>query len=635
MPENLLLANYIPSLMNRVVKDSTAAFRKLYFPNGPKTIDQDFLRYLTEDLFPILSRERGYDEKGVTNLVLYAGPRLPQEVFSSKHDVILKFEDDPSFFVDEKGLKPGVKTAPSRSRWYKAETVQDEEHPELKKTQITIHAQSQTAVLETLVHLSVVERVRDEVKKLIMQNRLTDQSMTFLWNILGLLIKDKSDRVPKTNVWAARKIEVAPLEKPINWEDLVSIGERSSKTALAFAEQAHSFLEENKNFPTMLLFSNDYSLPNILSHHLLNKKSGEISVREHIINRALLAWNNYKDEIKVIRGRKKNKIRVKTTLEALGESLSCLKMYKKESDVKEISPEFQFIIDNMIIFDLTRKDNGDFGDKVIDTFVRDFRDPRKMEDLGIETAVEKNKSPTADPLYYIDFSKTKDEVIDGLNPILKNAIRKLKEKRLAAFFLAYAPGDLTYSIIKEMTKKIRSITSIGEVGKVAQLVFGTDQREINEIGQLVLPKKTFSSTGPVKVEIYQNRVEDRHIHPFEKRRRVRKTTLMQVPTVILQDRFEMIDLVRKLFHENLSRQNITLNMEVESFKNARSLGLDIFEADYLSDHAIPSHLIKEFAGTGKEKLFQQITRSLDRKGRHGVHAATAAVILAFADSIKN
>lgn len=602
-------------ITDSVLKNIKVFYGKLVSKGIDFKIDQSSLRDLPEGFLSILAKEKPFDKEGVTALVYYAAPRLPEEIFATDHDVVIRFNSNPDFFIDEKGTKEGVVTAQNRCRWYKIETI-DDLKTSTKKKLITFHSQSQTAIVETMIHLSVIEQLRSRARELVKNTKLSKEEIDFLWDTLGLLIK-KNSAPNKIQDWANRKLEIEGSPNMTPWNELIS-GEKSSQTSLKLAEIAETFLlKEGKNSPSVLFFSNTYSLENILSHYLLNKKTGNETVRDHIVKIAEIAW-----------GKNKGKKKDKTSLEAIGESIQGIKRDGLSQD------QINFIVDNIIIFDLTKNGETGFGDEITDLFVKEFKDPQKKMDLGIATVVERNHSPTADPLLYIDFSKIKDEVIEGSNPILRGAIDKLRKEKLAAFFLPYAPGDLTYSIITEMKKKVKSIKAVAEVGKVAHLITGKKQRKIREIGQLVLPKQMFSSYGETELSDFPNKVKPEHIKKFENIREVGKTILMQALSVVLQDE-EIMSLVKELFSDNLPKQNITLNMEVGPIKKAViRLGLLLFEVDYISDHAIPNGVIEDGLSSGRKNFFQQITKSLARKGRYGVHAATASVILEIADSYK-
>lgn len=607
------------SLTNRVLQTIRDSYNKLASQSSDCTINSEKLRDLLDEFLPILAKKKTFDKEGITNLVFYAAPRLPQEIFTSDSDIVVRFNNDPDFFVDENGKREGVKTPPSRSRWYKVEEIHDENDIKIKKTLITIHAQSQTSVIETMTHLSVVEILRKRVREILKHGSLTDESIKFLWESLGLLMNDQKKQVTQKlrfTDWTNQKITIEGAPGMATWNELKS-AEKPAKTALSLAEKANKFLE-GKNRPSIILFSNPYSLPNILSHYMLNKNIGEKTLRRYIKEKALEAWKKHG-----------GKNESKTSLEALGESIKSLKTHLLDQNLTD------FVIDNMIIFDLTRNKNGSFDDEIIDGFVKEFWGPKRLADLGIETVVSAEKSPTADSLYYIDFTKISNEIIENSNPLIKESFSKLKNKKTSAFFLPYLPGDLTYSTIIEMKKKIDSITTVAEVGKVAHLVVGKKQRNVREIGQVVVPNYTFTSYGDTELKRLDNQVRLEHMRIFEVLRVVSETTLMETPSVILQDEEEILYSAKKIFFDQVTNANITINMEIDQIKRAVSkMRLLLFEGDYISDHAISSRIIEEFASLGKNKVFQQITKSLDRKGRNGVHAATAAVFVALANSKK-
>jgi len=363
------------------------------------------------------------------------------------------------------------------------------------------------------------------------------------------------------------------------------------------------------------MFSNSYSLPNILSHYLLNRKTQGKKVREHFIEKATTAWRNKSDKTDILN---------KSKLEALGESIACIQKGLSED-------QRNFIIDNMIIFDFT-KGNESFDDEIISGFIKDFKDEGRLKkDLGIETIIEGKCSPTADSLHYIDFNKVKDEVLEGLNPLVRDTVSKLKQEEISALYLPYAPGDLTFSIILEMKRHIHSIGMIAEVGKVAHYIGGVDQRKINGVGQLVVPVKTFSTWGDKKQQHMNNIVKPEHLQRFESIRPVSETHLLQAPTVVLQDPMEMKDIVKGCYGEDTHKQDISINMEGHFINlGAKALGIPIVEADYLSDTAIDPQLLKEFARLGRDTFIKQITKTMGRKGVFGVHAATAGVLCAIA-----
>jgi hypothetical protein len=493
------------------------------------------------------------------------------------------------------------------------------------KTHITVHAQSQTAVIETMLHVAVVERLKDKVKSIMHKIHKSPEEIAFLENIERFISADRSDEKHKQDLisrWAHGVVRIEGVSGMTPWDELKSSRiknkEQTSSTARFLAEKAYKLLE-GKNQPTVLLFSNSYSLPNILSHYLLHKKNGDKTIQAHIMEKAQAAWAAHlsadPDRTSI------------TPLEALGESIT---------DIKDTLTENQrnFIIDNQIIFNLTRNNGNAFGDEVIDSFIREFNNPQRLIQCGVETLLNKNQSPTADPIHYIDFSKITDEVIDGLNPLYKAAVLKLKKKALSALYMPYAPGDLTYSVIVEMKRKFKSLTAVAEVGKVAHSINSHEQRKIAEIGELVVPIGTLASYGSTKEAFLNNKANLDHLSVFGSKG-IAETTLMQAPTVILQDGDEIDSIIYRLFGDYHHKKNISINMEGGHMREgARAAGLDVFEVDYLSDHAFSTRILKLFTALGREALFDQITKTLDRRGVFGVHAATAAILLALAEKVK-
>lgn len=603
------------SQTRRVLRTIEANYGKLVGLPGTFRMGPEQLLDLPDNFVSILAKGTPVDNDGITNLISYAAPRLPAEVFNPDSNVTFTFNSDPQFFLNEDGLKEGVRTAPSRSRWFKVDVI-EAQGATPQKTHITVHAQSQIAVIETMLHVAVVERLKDKVKSIMHKTHKSSEEITFLENIERFIPTDNTKEKHKENLisrWAHRAVWIEGTSGMTPWDEL-----KSSPTSLSLAEKAHKLLE-GKNQPTVLLFSNSYSLPNILSHYLLHKKNGDKTIQAHIIEKAQTAW---KDHLSVDPDRTSI-----TPLEALGESIT---------DLKDTLTENQrnFIIDNQIIFNLTRNGGNIFGDEVIDTFVHEFNNPERLSQCGVETVLHKNQSPTADPLHYIDFSKITDEVINGLNPLYRAAVLKLKNKSLSALYMPYAPGDLTYSIMVEMKRKFKSLTAVAEVGKVAHSINSHEQRKIAEIGELVVPVGTLASYGSTKEQFFNNKADFDHVSIFGSKG-IAKTTLMQAPTVILQDGDEIDSIIHRLFGDYHHKKNISINMEGEHMREgARAAGLDVFEVDYLSDHAFSTRILKLFTAFGREALFDQITKTLDRRGVFGVHAATAAVLLALAEKVK-
>jgi hypothetical protein len=375
------------------------------------------------------------------------------------------------------------------------------------------------------------------------------------------------------------------------------------------------------------MFANNYSLPNILSHGLLNKEAGATTRRNAIISDALEAREIYEQSGDTAH----------YPLISLGQSLAKMGI-KNDQDYKGMDSKTQFRIDNLIIFHLTRK-NGQYWtyrSKTIDDFIEEFNAPDRLSRLGIRRLVESHNSSTADAVDYIDFSRIPDETIDTLNPLIKSAVAKLKKRHYSTLCMPYAPGDLTFSIITEMKKAIPSIGDVMEIGKVAHYVSGFTNRKFSDIGHLVLPKYTFDITHPSAPNAYANGVELKHLEAFDNDDRMAyETALIQFPSVILQEADDIEEYLVRTFGEKLDKQHFTINMEVGSFREAveRSHhGLRLFEADYISDHAISQKTIDTYKSFGRENVFKQITKKLEEEGVQGVHATTAAVILALSQA---
>jgi len=607
------------SLTERVIDSVRFHYNKLRFPTNKHIINSKDLQLVTEGFVSILAKDTPFDPDGTLSLLSYVAPRIPKEIFSSDTNVTLSFNSDPHYFVGEKGPKEGIETAKSRSRWYKVEHIEDGGH----HTHITMHAQSQLAIIETLTHLSIIERLREKIHEILKKSVLTPNETQFIWNTLEHLTPSsnphrKGER--HINIWADKTINVISNDSMAPWDELksshVTGNEKYAPTAKLLAEHAETFLNTGKKKqPSVLMFSNSYSLPNILSHYLLNRETQGKKVREHFIEKATTAWRNKSDKTDILN---------KSKLEALGESIACIQKGLSED-------QRNFIIDNMIIFDFT-KGNESFDDEIISGFIKDFKDEGRLKkDLGIETIIEGKCSPTADSLHYIDFNKVKDEVLEGLNPLVRDTVSKLKQEEISALYLPYAPGDLTFSIILEMKRHIHSIGMIAEVGKVAHYIGGVDQRKINGVGQLVVPVKTLPTWGDKKIQHMNNIVKPEHLQRFESIRPVSETHLLQAPTVVLQDPMEMKDIVKGCYGEDTHKQDISINMEGHFINlGAKVFDIPIAEADYLSDVAIDPQLLMEFARLGRDTFIKQITKTMGRKGVFGVHAATAGVLCAIA-----
>lgn len=598
-----------------------------------KVVDHTDIALLTERMLPIIARPTNIDPKSLTNQIMYVASRVPKEVFYQDADVQIKFNDNPEFFLNHKSIddKPDAKTAPDRKRFYVVEEVEGKDHGPKKKV-ITIHAQSKTAVVETMVHISVIEQLRGYLTRLINHEipshdrHLFERRTKLIKKLMTLFVDDPSTAVNELDGWLKRKIEFIGNEDLPAWDDL----KEKSKTSRTLAADTRRALEGG-NLPRGIMFANTYSLPNILSHHLLNKRTVGGTRRKIFIEKALQAWEKYhKDSDETV---------PKNPLESLGESLN--KIGISEVGVGDFEPKVQFKIDNLILFFITRKNgngNGNgFHDDVTEEFLADFNSPDRLTELGVSRVVSADKSPTADPIDFIDFSLISDEIIANLNPLIKSSISKLKRSHYSALYMPYAPGDLTYSIITEMKKAIPSINDVMEVGKVAHYVGGFTRRKFSDIGHLVLPKHTFEITKPSAPNAYSNKVKLKHLEVFDDDDRIAyETALIQFPSVILQEAEDMEDYLIKIFGEKLVKQHFTINMEVASFREAitRSHGaLQLFEADYISDHAISQKTIDANQNFGSDKTFKQITKKMEEEGVQGVHATTAAVFLALAQSL--
>lgn len=595
-----------------IVKES---YNKLAQPYSSFKMGPERLFDLTDEYTSILAKHSPQDSDGITNLISYIAPRLPEELLHPDGNVIITFNNNPQFFIDDQGVKEGVRSAQSRSRWFKVETIPESEGSPTE-TRITMHAQSQTAVVETMVHLSFLEQLRKKVKSILTSGKKTEHDKTFLRGIDHLVQKGVLSDEESLELWANKTVEVEGSPSMGSWESLKG----NSFTAQQIAEKAHTLLI-GENQPTVLLFSNSYSLPNILSHYLLERSNvNGVSLRSYITDKAVNAWEHYKDV----------DINQLSTFKALGESIESIQKHLSED-------QKNFIIDNLIIFYLTRKGEDLSRDPYIRDLITEFNAPERLKKCGVKTLIEKNQSATADSLHYIDFSQIDNEVLNGINPLFKTAIEQLKSKSLSAIFMPYAPGDLTYSIITEMQKQFKSLTAVAEVGKVAHSIHTERQRTIAGIGEMVVPTAVLSSYGSVKEDRLDNKVTLNDLHIFGPSG-VKETIMMEAPSVILQDSDEMEAIIQKIYKDHHEKKNISINMETKNLKEGALANhispLDIFEADYLSDHAFSRKILKAFREMGREDLFDQITKTLDRRGVFGVHAATAAVLNALARKVR-
>ncbi len=623
--QHRLLEQYSTTIS--IFKDIKARYSTLRQPNA--LIKPEDIAILTERMLPIIARPTDIDPKSLTNQVMYAASRIPKEIFLHDADVQIRFNDDPEFFLKHTSAE-GVgdaKTAPDRKRLYVVEEIVGADG--VKKRLITVHAQSQTAVIETMIHASVIEQLREYLSKLIRHKfpahdvHLFERRTRQIKKLLTLFVDDPQTADNELHEWLNRKIEFVGNEDLPHWEDL----KYKSKTAQRLASDTRKSLE-GKNLPRGILFSNNYSLTNILSHHMLNRRIAGGIRRNVIIKKAIDAWAVYENNHNQSAN---DPPPSKNPLEALGESLSKF----KDLDISNIEsdPGTMFKIDNLIMFYITRKNgNGSgFHDETVDDFLEAFNSTNRLSDLGVTRLVSPGNSPTAEPIYFIDFSLISDEIISGLNPLIREAISSLKKHHFSSIYMSYAPGDLTFSIISEMKKAIPSIDSVMEVGKVAHYIGGFTQRKFSDIGHVVLPKFTFDVTHPDAPTSYNNNVELGDLEKFEPKNSIYETALIQLPSVILQEADDIETYLVRTFGDRLEKEHFTINMEASSFREAigRSHGdLRFFEADYISDHAISSKTIDIYHAKGKEKAFQQITKKLEEEGVQGVHAATAAVILA-------
>lgn len=623
----LLLEQY--STTASIFKDIQARYRKLRFPEG--RIGTTDIAYLTERMSPIIARPTEIDPASLTNQIVYVASRVPREIFLHDADVQIKFNDDPAFFLNhqDRDGKPDAKTARDRKRLYVVDEIEEPSKP--KKRVITIHAQSQTAVVETMVHASVIELLRGYLTGLVKAKAAaptiakteSDPREKIIKKLMNLFVEDPTTSTRELNEWLTRKMEFVGGEGLPDWKDLKG----PTKTAKAIAAETAKALE-GANMPQGIMFSNSYSLTNILSHYLLSEEVSGGARRKVLIRRALESWYDY--------DQKGNSDSQKNPLVSLGESLSKMKL--RDVFGTDLNPQTQFRIDNLILFYLTRQNgNGNgFHDPEVDAFLAEFNSPERLEKLGYKRLVNADTSPTADPVDYIDFSNIPDEVIGGLNPLIRDAVFALKRNFYSTIYMPYAPGDLTYSIITEMKSAMKSIRDVMEVGKVAHYVAGFTSRKFSDIGHLVLPKHTFDITDPKAPVNYANHVKIGHLELFEDPRRLPyETALIQFPSVILQESSDIESYLVRTFGDVLDKQHFTINMEVSSFReavNRSDLGLRLFEADYISDHAVTQNTINNSRRLGKENVFKQITKKLDEEGVQGVHATTAAVILALSQA---
>lgn len=595
-------------------------------------IKSENLYDLLDKFEPILSREKDFDKQGILEPIFYAVPRLPEEIFFDNKNITLRFNDDPDFFCDDLGKKKGVTKPKLRNRFHKVEIVKDETNPDDEKTLITVHAQSQTAVIETFVNLSIVETLRHgmrEIFKFIELEQITSEHSKFLQKIVSLITKhleNEIDHIKNLKAWANKEISIEGVEGMASWQELISTDEQPAKTAKKLAEKVRLKLEGNKK-PEVLMFSNSFSIPNLLSHYLLNGEKNGVNIRDYIKEKALYSWYQYN---------KSEPNNEKSTLETLGESIEKIEQIKVKENFWEKECELDvntknFMIDNFILFDLTKDRKRTFDDEIIDDFIKDFYDHKRMSDyLGIETLVSADTSPTSEPIHYINFSKLHDKVINSSNPLFKDILINLRKKGLTIVYTPYLPGDLSYSTIVEIKKLINSIVGVAEVGKVASLLTNERQRYFRDIGQMVIPVDSLSSHGDPSVPKFINQVKIEHAGIFKQLNVVFKSILMSVPCVILQHSYEVI---QRSTSPNIGMKDITINMEVGPITRAiTKLGLLLFEVDYISDHVIGLELIKKLESAKRKNIFQQIDKSLGRQGVFSVAAATFTVLKAMTES---
>jgi len=581
-----------------------------------KLISGEKLIHLLDNFNPMLAKPTSEDPDGILQMIAYVAPRLPQEVFTSDANVVIKFNDDPDYFLPDSKSKKIISNGEKRKRWYSVERHESRKNNKsfnIPEVIITIHAQSQTAIKETFVHLAIIEKLRSQLRSLIKNSSTSNlKSLSYMWRTAGYIAEN--DSAIKMSQWINHGLVIKKSNAMPYWNEL----KYSSKTAIKLAKLAEKNLQKNRP-PSGIFFGNSFSLINILSHYLLNEIIGaeteERSLRNHIVDQAIKAWN-----------KNRGKIINKSPLEVLGETLSSYKKFAGPGDKDFL----QFLTDNAIIYDLCRG-KVQTSDPIINQFIAKFKDQKKLEKLGIETIIKEEQSPSADPVYYIDFSKVDDEVIDNLNPMLKGSIKRLREKNIALIFTPYAPGDLTYSITDELKKIFPSINSIIEVGKIGHVIVNEEDHIEPPIGHLMRPTVYSRLYNDPHAYDFDNQVSDLRMQQFS-RDRFCDTVLFQGPTVVLQDKQEIHQVITDLSSYQKLPPYVTVNMEVDEIADiSAELDLARFEVDYVSDKVATPEQIKVAMKNGI--TFQNIVKALDRKGRHGVLAGTAAVICSLADSL--
>lgn len=453
---------------------------------GKTSITGRELAAVLQDYPAVLAKEDMQSDEGLLSCFGYAVGRLPDEIFDSKRKVTIRLVENPLVFLD----RPDRKTPKARARWY---LVDEPEAADGEMLQLTLHIPDRTALLENLVHLSIVELVRQRLNSLA-DKSLFCQAVTRIisgshshqgnLNVEEQLTLWQSQQLAVTEVNMQRMSKAKEFKQFFYPDELLP---KDNATLKLLAEKTGATLKDRKlGVPHGLFLANEFTYKSLLATALLSTKlaGSEISVRSFLRSAAYKALEEAKQ--------KKLKDSHYPPLAMLDRQLQTyeryyLSEYDKDMDLKYLQQDLA------IVQYLHSADARNIDDQGIQDFISSLKNDQFWEGQGVHQLISKNDSPIASTMFLVDFSTIKQDVMEKLGPLLKPTFEYLYSQGVRLLMTPYAPGELSYHLIHELTNKFHTLQVILEIGKAGRLMSLSEQTP--RIGSKIIPRSTGSTVS--------------------------------------------------------------------------------------------------------------------------------------------